>query len=219
MIDQSKARIFLAAQRQLKELPGSQSYDSFCEGSAFGALRAIKDETLAPSASSIINFTEYCQVIIIPLVADIRYITKTHKDILSVGELGIFHLIPDEELIIVNSNTDELANYLQLHMRNIYSDVGFNNISFDVATGKNSLVHIFSDHISNLFIGRFDGRKETQHPIGEGYGAFVMVLDGAFEVNHRLLETSDALALENTSALDIEALSSDAVILAITLAI
>jgi quercetin 2,3-dioxygenase len=42
---------------------------------------------------------------------------------------------------------------------------------------------------------------------------FVYILEGAFEVQYRLMEKGDGLALLNTRNMEIEALSNDAIIL------
>jgi hypothetical protein len=63
-------------------------------------------------------------------------------------------------------------------------------------------------------IGKFDGRKEGTHIVTDaGKGIFVFVIEGAFEVQNRLLQLRDGLALWNTASIEFEALSNDAILL------
>lgn len=65
------------------------------------------------------------------------------------------------------------------------------------------------------FIGRYDGREEgiyeVQNP--DAHGVFVFVIEGAFEVQNRLLHARDGLSLINVAEVDFEALSNDAMLL------
>jgi hypothetical protein len=74
-----------------------------------------------------------------------------------------------------------------------------------------------------ISIGKFSGRAETDYrPKNKEAGLFVFVIEGAFEVEGRLLHARDGLAIEQADESDsyrieMEALSNDAVILTIEL--
>jgi len=67
-------------------------------------------------------------------------------------------------------------------------------------------------------MGRFDGRVETTCTVPEDALFFPFVLAGAFEVAGRLLHTGDGLALWDTSAVELEALSNTAALITLALA-
>lgn len=67
-------------------------------------------------------------------------------------------------------------------------------------------------------MGRFDGRVETTCPLPGDALFFAFVLAGAFEVAGRLLHTGDGLALWDASAVELEALSNNAVLITLALA-
>ncbi len=74
----------------------------------------------------------------------------------------------------------------------------------------------FCNPVENANVKMFKGREEVDFCLRKK-GAFTYVIRGAFEVQHRLIETGDGVALWNTSNIEIEALSDNAVILVIEL--
>ena len=68
--------------------------------------------------------------------------------------------------------------------------------------------HIFS--AAKDMAGREDGVYSLKNPQN---GVFVFVIEGAFEVQNRLLEPRDGLAISAVEAIEFEALSNNAIIL------
>jgi hypothetical protein len=66
------------------------------------------------------------------------------------------------------------------------------------------------------FIGAFEGRKHEGLTIDLAKSVFVFVVQGAFEVEDRLLQPRDGLAFRNLTSLAFESLSENAVILVFT---
>lgn len=62
-------------------------------------------------------------------------------------------------------------------------------------------------------IGRFAGRAGTTCALPGGATFFAFVLAGAFELAGQLLHTGDGLALWDTSIVELEALSNEAVVI------
>lgn len=74
--------------------------------------------------------------------------------------------------------------------------------------------------LPKLTIGKFTGREETVYNVSDPRaGVFFFVVQGAFEVQYRLLESRDGLSLWSTPEIELEALSNDAIILAVEVAI
>jgi hypothetical protein len=70
------------------------------------------------------------------------------------------------------------------------------------------------DLTPDLHIGQYQGRSEgTYIPRDPTKGTFAFVIHGAFEIENRLLEARDAIALWNTPEVAFEALSNDAIVL------
>ena len=67
-------------------------------------------------------------------------------------------------------------------------------------------------------IGKFSGRGETIYKLpNRNSGLFAFVIEGAFEVEGRLLHARDGLTLWETEEAEMEALSNDAIVLLIEL--
>ena len=68
---------------------------------------------------------------------------------------------------------------------------------------------------ASIFIGKFQGREEEKLDLLQEKGLFVTVLAGVFEVAGRLLHERDALAVWDCEAIDLEALSNEALVLCV----
>ncbi|MBP6181188.1 hypothetical protein [Flavobacterium sp.] len=60
------------------------------------------------------------------------------------------------------------------------------------------------------FIGIYEARKEGFYSVkNNSNGVFVFVINGAFEIENRLLESKDGLSLSGINSLEWEALSEN----------
>ncbi|HLO38529.1 MAG TPA: hypothetical protein VK173_08565, partial [Lacibacter sp.] len=67
-----------------------------------------------------------------------------------------------------------------------------------------------------LSVGKFSGRAETvYYTERSSANVFVFVLEGAFEVEGRLLHARDGLALWQATSVEMEALSNDALVMVV----
>ncbi|TRX05419.1 hypothetical protein FNW10_17185 [Flavobacterium gawalongense] len=114
-----------------------------------------------------------------------------------------------------NSYEEENVSYLQIGFNAKIQDFESNFKQFDFGlTDKNQLIPLFE--ISNAlgFIGMYDGRKEGVYSLkNSSNGVFVFVINGAFEVENRLLESKDGLSLSGIDSLEWEALSENALLI------
>ena len=80
---------------------------------------------------------------------------------------------------------------------------------------KNQLLSIQTPLSKNaFFIGQYGGREEDEYVLKNfSNSVFVFVVEGAFEVANRLLETRDGMALSHIETVEFEALSHDAILL------
>ena len=91
--------------------------------------------------------------------------------------------------------------------------------TFNIDENRNKLISINpvkNAELKNLLvsIGKFSGRREAVYKMKSAQSnLFVLVIEGAFEVQGRLLHAKDGLALWNEPGeIEMEALSNDAII-------
>lgn len=92
-------------------------------------------------------------------------------------------------------------------------------LDFDLVGNKNKLVNIVnaSERFLKVSIGQFTGREEALYTLNDfNNSLFVFIIEGAFEVQGRLLQPRDGLALWDVEEpVDLEALSNEAIIVLI----
>jgi hypothetical protein len=135
------------------------------------------------------------------------------KKIISAHQVFTLKSTENDVLTIKNNLEGERADILIIELKSKKHDNSFRikdlNIDF-----RNSFIQIAEDVDYPNFIGLYDGRKEDQyvlyHPQRSVFG---MVINGAFEFQNRLLETRDAILLNEIDRLEFEALSENALLL------
>lgn len=205
MIDTSSGRMLLAGARAHTETASFRSYQT-----SFNQQYKLYDNTLAGGESVQLQIAENTIVALLPTVGAIHI---EGEGLLEAGQVQLLK----GAAVISNPYEHELVNYLQL----IFSDTNDEPALYSFHL-QNRLTDLFAASMQNglLFasIGKFKGREEIVYETyQQGNGVFVFVLQGAFEVQYRLLETRDGLALWNVEQVEIEALSNDAILLLVEL--
>ncbi|HEU4901150.1 MAG TPA: hypothetical protein VFT06_00120 [Flavisolibacter sp.] len=228
MLTTTAGKIFLSPERGHIETESFRSYQTLSAGiqqpenkRPFGPLTVLNDETLAGGKSVRLSFEEDTLLLLLPVVGAIATKRDGHEvDLVQAGEVLLFHQPAGSSLVISNPYEEEQVNYLQLQLAcKTSSQSNANRWPFDLNESKNRLVEIFPAITANGFflkgsMGKFSGRKEAAYPLtSAGHGVMAFVLQGAFEVENRLLEAKDGLALWNTKSIELEALSNDAILL------
>lgn len=224
MIETSGAKIFLADQRGCTESANHRSFHTFNFGSyisrhrePFESLLTLNDETLAAGQSIRYECGDLTECIVIPLVGSCLCSKDETVRETDVGE--VFHCVNREKgfIEIANPFEREPINYLYLELRSML-DAMCETAPFDLEQKPNVLHKINLYSMQQVAIGIFDGREECSVKFEKmRKDVFVFVIEGAFEVNNRLLHKRDGLAIWQTKQLEFEALSNRAIILAITL--
>lgn len=99
---------------------------------------------------------------------------------------------------------------LSLKRKSSLHDIEFEKIDALVPLGFKN----FLEAQSTGYIGIYRGRsKENYNLKNSNNGVFVYVINGAFDVHGRLLESRDGLSLWDTREIEFEALSDNAIIL------
>jgi hypothetical protein len=217
MIRQSPARIYTAKQRGTLEdathrITATFNFEGYADESRkpFGALSVLNDETLGPQ-QSLTRKTDDATTVLIPLTGALSYSLGAKEQELVPGEaIVISPITKGNTITLKNPYADDLISYLYLVFRGVSTvNFGFNNINLDIR----NILHPFIQQGICGYMGIFDGRKEALYTVkNPANGLFAFVINGAFEVNGRLMEERDALALWEAAEADIEALSKNAII-------
>lgn len=227
---QTKAKIYLSDDRGLSETDWFRSRNSFLSSEShdeskqpFGNIYVLNDDTLAGNRSRSMVIEENTKALILPLIGAVKYRDNQKNDhFIVAGQAIITCLIPGTITQVSNPFEEDPVNFLQLWFRNTASN-GIDATELityeDVDKNLNQLVRIgYSPSEASLTysisIGKFKKRGETVYkPVFENPGIFLFVLEGAFEVEGRLLHPRDALAIWETGEIEMVAQSNDAIIL------
>ncbi|MEP6746543.1 MAG: pirin family protein [Bacteroidota bacterium] len=233
MIRQSKAKIFLAEHRGLNETKHFRSLYTFNFGNyfnehkaAFNNIYAINDEM--PEAGQSINalVQECSYIVLLPIVGAVNYKDSNgNEKLIAAGQVEIMHVDNGVSLEITNPFKEHCVNFLQAWIKAGASPVpGTSSFADTYAINESidNFIRISPAHLNNdalpfiASIGKFNGRTETYYLLQhKNSSLFIFVLEGAFEVQGRLLHARDGLALWETTNVEIEALSNDAIVLLI----
>lgn len=231
MITQTEGQIYLASQRGCSQLSWFRSFHTFNFGlyqdqnrKPFGNLQVFNDDTLAAGKSFKMQLEKNTDVILLPVVGAVEYKNSLGETgILEAGQMQIFSAAEGMEYEIVNPYETELVNFIQFFLTN--NDNPFTpkiqEIDIDLEI-RNQLFTLYSLEENGLtthqesfgYIGKYSGRSEDLYQLkNPENGIFVFIIEGAFEVQNRLMEARDGLSLRNLDQLEFEALSNDAIIL------
>jgi len=230
MIRQSKGKMFLADDRGLHETEWLRSWSTFNFGRyfsehkhPFGDIYVVNDDILDGGRSLRMIIEEHSYVILLPVVGAIAYKDSSgNKNLIAAGQAQVLELAKDATIEITNPFKEGLVNFLQIWIRaeKIKETTTSNLLTYDVNKYLNSLIKIFPENSGTsswpltVSIGKFSGRAETIYKLAsENSGLFAFVIEGAFELEGRLLHARDGLALWEIEEVELEALSNDAIIL------
>ncbi|SEJ83008.1 hypothetical protein SAMN05216327_12265 [Dyadobacter sp. SG02] len=232
MLTQTDAQIYLESLRGQFQTDRFRSFRTFNFGEysaadrePFGTLEVLNDETLMPECSCELRVEKFSQIILLPMVGAIEVEEKGREPkFVNSGEVLFLPTSPDKHYTITNPYPDEAINYLQIRVNDspllsTPMPTGI-TVQFDLSE-KNVLLPVrgYNGSSAHLFIGQYDGRAEgIFNSWNASHSAFIFVIEGAFEVQNRLLERRDGLALGNAEAIEFEALSNGAIVLVIDIA-
>ncbi len=219
---QTEAKIYLSEQRGITQFEWFRSIHTFNFGNYFDEnkapftpIRVCNDNTLASGKSMRMQVEKPTEVLILPLVGGIEFKTSTgYHDFLEAGKLQIFSADAEMEYEVLNPYESELINYLEIWIeKESISSPKVAQVSIDIEK-RNELLPIFIQDDIFVYFGKFGGREEDIYQLkNTSNSIFAFVIEGAFELQNRLLHPRDGLALWNVQEIDFEALSNDAMLL------
>lgn len=225
---ETQAKIFLASERGLTESDWFRTYNMFNAGcyisphkESFGSLYMLNEETLAPGRRLTTEAEEDAYLLLVPVVGGVQCSGTGHSARqVEAGEVLIW---PAEKksILRIHNPYDELVQFIQIGIKadneSLQKDVcqyPFGIINDEVSwvgeDGENKWPFVTG-------LGKYKGRSEDCCRLAPDRGLFVYVIQGAFEVQSRLLQAGDGLAIWNCADVEWEALSNDAVLLVIDL--
>jgi quercetin 2,3-dioxygenase len=224
----SQGKIFLSDQRGVVENKDLKRYCSFNfeafynpAKEAVGNLYALHDDLLAPNASLGFYTQEKGYIIVLPITGTVNYFDeKENETDIAVGECLMVFAEKNSFIKLKNPYHDNLISYLVIGIKDRETQP-FSPHFFNVDLSEvNQLKPVNHNTFPfQLNLGHFHGRGECKYALNQQSLSYLFVLSGAFEVEGRLLHERDGIALWDTAEIEIEALSHNAVILTIALAI
>ncbi|MFT4154411.1 hypothetical protein [Parafilimonas sp.] len=228
MIQQNAARIFPAKDRSIVTTGWMKSCALFKQAaynnSLFGNFYNVQDDVLSSKRTLSFTAERDADLIILPITGTIIYNDSCGSNaVIEGGKMQYFSVKQHAQVKIFNPYDDVFVNFLRIWLKpgSLNTIISTACFSFEREANKNKLLRLFVGYnhnrqAVNFFIGKFDGCQKALHKVFQpGNMVFAFVIEGAFEVQCRPLESRDALALWNVDKVDIKALSGNAVILMI----
>jgi len=216
--------MYLATQRGCSQDAAYRSFHTFNFGGyaqphrePTGNLLVFNDDTLGGGHSLSYTVAEDCLVVLLPIVGGVGYRRGRAQGTVEIGQAYTFFAGRHETFEFFNPYGSELINYLQIRVRVTSSEGIVNETAFDLEHGHNQLQPflITSYHEGPYgYIGKFEGRHKGHYMAkNPDKQVFACVIEGVFEIQDRLLESRDSLVLHHTGAVELEALSANAIVL------
>lgn len=211
--------MFLSGQRAKTALPGFQSFHGFNSGDhrhpdkdPVAPLTVWNDNALQAGKAVSMQVDKPTDVLVLPLLGGIRFKMAGQESWVENGQLLTASLAPGMSCEILNPYEEDWISYLEIGIEkddlSAPSSVSIHPVRTDQV---NTLHPLFTSGHANAFFGIYNGREEdvfiTRHDL------FVFVIEGAFEVDYKLLEARDAVAISRPGEIEFEALSDRAMLL------
>lgn len=213
MITQTEGRIILSDMQPHTQTPTFHKTHIWEKGETQNyELEYVEKVLLLPNCTFSLPVSSVHSILIIPYIGDL-YVENTRIGQKCIEEHQTFSLQANLYSEILNPYQDEMVTFFIAKYSNVLAEE-LNDISIQVS--KNELLPI----PASSWIGQFDGRQKGEVSLSNNHkDILVYVVDGAFEVQDRLLHSEDALLLNSVDVVDFEALSNQAILLIFELAL
>ena len=218
------SRIFKSDQRSSISTAAYNTFSSFSRHAqqngdpAYGNLVFFDDVFLKPGQAHSFSSDKTCQSVLIPLVGALSYSNKKNTEqYLAAEEILFLNGMANEAYTIKNPYADNSINYLHIALKKDMPVIK-PPLSYPIGFSRNNVLEsLMLDRTmrgSFAHAGIYQGRTKDKYILkNSSGGAFVYVINGAFEVEDRLMEHRDGLALWNVSEIEFESLSEHAILL------
>ncbi|MGM9477687.1 hypothetical protein ACS5PU_14740 [Pedobacter sp. GSP4] len=217
-------KIFLADQRGLAESSVLSRYSTFnfekfySEHKApVGDLFLCNDESINGGKVTFFLSKEDSFQIFFPVTGGIDVVQGNKEFSVDTGKVQVLNTGKGEVLEISNPYPNDRINYIQLGIKTDFFLLRPSEMlySFDFEKDQNQLIEIISNPKLpfKLSAGIFAGREEAIYRMQNHSNKFYcFVIDGAFEIEGRLMHARDGLALWDIEEVELEALSNNAIV-------
>lgn len=219
MLTQFPSQIYKAQQRNATQELDYQTYsiiETQNKENTNGELRILNEWLLLAQKSVQYRIFKEEKVIILPLMGGIDYKDSLgNTDFIGTGQAKIISFDSETSFELKNPYDAENIYYLEIKiwLQNIENQQNNALIAYDISN-RNELLKIWENDFLGIFIGIFEGRKEAMYKLKNDKNTiWGFVINGAFELQNRLLETRDALKIWKLKEIELEALSENAIIL------
>ena len=214
MIVQRPAQIFKAYNRNTTVSEKYQCFSTLSTNrkSLSGCVTVFDEEILIPRNKKKYITENDELVIIFPLIGviEISDLEDLEPIVLIPEEIQVLQLRKGQSFSISIPYNKGVSNFLQIRV----DDTSFSRKESFIYYEQNKLNLIMTAARSFCYFGVFDGRNEAVYLLqNKNNGVLVFVINGAFEIENRLLENKDAIFLWDTKKVELEALSENAIIL------
>jgi hypothetical protein len=181
----------------------------------FGPIAFINDIGLNPESKFGISHGT-ANSVIIPVLGDLLFNKAINTSQAITTEEVLYVCEPGADCTIENGYEQQVIHFLQ---------IGFNSLKplkqsdavFPLRlTEYNVLARADKELPCMISLGVYRGRAKGQYSLkNKAHGVFAYVINGAFEIEDRLLENRDGLALWNLEEMEFEALSEQSILMII----
>lgn len=227
MITQTQAQLILDERRIVCETEISRKRISLHTDnrvqtgkSLYNSVTGLQEIMLAGAAAETIQLNTSLTYLVLPVEGAVRCITIVDQTTIAAGQVCIISARDASELVLENPFTDYLVTILVItvvnpnpaNMAAAYTYQDLNN-HFNTLMPVLLQPRQYNKNIMAMKLGLFNGRGEAQYTPLLNSITTVFVLQGAFEVDGRLLHQGDTLAIWDAPGIEMEALSSRAMLL------
>lgn len=218
-------KIFLADERGLTETSALRRYSTFNfekyyseHREAFGNLFLCNDESITGGKVTFFLCKEDSLQIFMPITGGIDIVANGKEFALETGQIQVLNMGKGEVLEISNPYQNDTINYMQFGIK---TDMFLMRASemlfkFDFEKNQNQLLDIISSPKLpfKLSAGIFAGREEAVYKMqSRNHQFYTFIIDGAFEIEGRMMHARDALALWDSEQVQLEALNNNAIVM------
>lgn len=154
-------------------------------------------------------------LILLPLLNGIRLNMNGFNWNIKANQVFVYYLEKGSIIEIQGDLKEEYSYLYSLFL--IRSHAQISNIIAPIVLEKNNHLNKIVRHsLFNVFLGKFQDRKESELPLKKVERSWLVIsLTGIFEVHDRLIESRDLLSIGSDDHVDFESLSEDSLLMVI----
>jgi len=219
---EKSGKVYLADQRGLIENSSVRRYSTFNFESFFNEHKAAfqnlficNDDSVAAGKLNFYLAKANSLHLFMPITGGIDIVAKNMEFSLETRQVQLLSLEKGEVLEISNPFKNDVSNYLHLGMTNDFVFFKDQLFSFDFEKNPNKLIDIIFGYKYpfKLSAGIFTDREKGNYKLQEKSNSlFTFIIDGAFEIEGRLVHARDGVTFWDTDDVEFEALSNNAIL-------